>query len=170
MRDLEFVLLNMGESNMDRVERVRKIIDEILLNMTDHEERRCAYLHLYGVSQACALLSIKRKENVELAVIAGMLHDIYSYANMDSQDHAHKGAVMARNILDSLNTFSEEEKNLICTAIYNHSDKSIVHDSLDEILKDADVMQHVLYNPLWDIKQHEQKRFSSLKKELALES
>jgi len=155
---------------MDRIERVREVVDDILLNMTDHEERRCAYLHLYGVSQACALLSIKRKENVELAVIAGMLHDIYSYANMDSQDHAHKGAVMARNILNSLNAFSEEEKNLICTAIYNHSDKSIVHDSLDEILKDADVMQHVLYNPLFDIKQHEKKRFSSLKKELDLES
>lgn len=155
---------------MNRVEKVRQIIDEILVNMTDHEERRCAYLHLYGVSQACALLSIKRKENVELAVIAGMLHDIYSYANMDSKDHAHKGAVMARNILDSLNIFSEEEKHLICTAIHNHSDKAIVHNSLDEILKDADVMQHVLYNPLFDIKQHEQKRFSALKKELDLES
>lgn len=155
---------------MDRIEKVREIVDEILLNMTDHEERRCAYLHLYGVSQACALLSIKRKGNVELAVIAGMLHDIYSYANMDSQDHAHKGAVMARNILDSLDVFSEEEKNLICTAIYNHSNKSIVHESLDEILKDADVMQHVLYNPLFDIKQHEQTRFSFLKKELDLES
>ena len=160
----------MEKANMDRIEKVRKIIDEILLNMADHEERRCAYLHLYGVSQACSLLSVKRKENVELAVIAGMLHDIYSYANMDSQDHAHKGAVMARNILDSLNIFSEEEKNLICTAIYNHSDKSNVHDSLDEILKDADVMQHVLYNPLFDIKEHEQKRFSSLEKELYLKS
>lgn len=155
---------------MDRIEKVREIVDKILLEMTDPEERRCAYLHLYGVSQACALLSIKRKENVELAVVAGMLHDIYSYANMDSQDHAHKGAVMARNILDSLNVFSEEEKNLICTAIYNHSDKSIAHDSLDEILKDADVMQHILYNPLFDIKQHEQKRFCCLKKELDLES
>lgn len=68
---------------MDRIEKVREIIDELLLTMTDYEERRCAYLHLYGVSQACALLSIKRKENVELAIIAGMLHDIYSYANMD---------------------------------------------------------------------------------------
>ena len=85
---------------MDRIERVREVVDDILLNMTDHEERRCAYLHLYGVSQACALLSIKRKENVELAVIAGMLHDIYSYANMDSQDHAHKGAEMAHDILN----------------------------------------------------------------------
>ncbi len=155
---------------MDRIEKVREIIDEILLNMTEDEERRCAYLHLYGVSQACALLALKRKENIELAVVAGMLHDIYSYANMDSQDHAHKGAEMARNILNSLNIFSEDEKNLICTAIYNHSDKSIIHDSIDEILKDADVMQHVLYNPLFDIKQHEEKRFSSLKIEFDLES
>jgi len=155
---------------MERIEKVREIIDEILLNMTDNTERRCAYLHLYGVSQACALLSLKRKENIELAVVAGMLHDIYSYANMDSQDHAHKGAEMARNILNSLNIFSEDEKDLICTAIYNHSDKAIIHDPLDEILKDADVMQHVLYNPLFDIKEHEQKRFSSLKMELDLES
>ncbi len=155
---------------MDRIEKVRQIVDEILLNMTDHEERRCAYLHLYGVAQACALLSLKRKENVELAVISGMLHDIYSYATMDSQDHAHKGAVMARNILESLSIFSEEEKDIICSAIYNHSDKSNIHGPLDEILKDADVMQHVLYNPLFEIKQHEQQRFNYLKTELGLEN
>lgn len=158
----------MKKTNMNRIEKVREVVDEILLTMPDDKERRCAYLHLYGVSQACALLALKRGENVELAVIAGMLHDIYSYANMDSQDHAHKGAVMARNIIDSLNMFSEDEKELICTAIYNHSDKSVVHDSLDEILKDADVMQHVLYNPLFDIKQHEQKRFGSLQDEFDL--
>lgn len=43
-----------------------------------------------------------------------------------------------------------------------------VREVIDEILKDADVMQHVLYNPLFDIKQHEQKRFSSLKIEFDL--
>lgn len=154
---------------MDRIETVRQTVDKILLSITDHEERRCAYLHLYGVSQSCALLAIKRKDNVELAVIAGMLHDIYSYATMDSQDHAHKGTIMARDILDSLGLFDEEEKSLICSAIYNHSDKSNVHGSLDEILKDADVMQHVLYNPLFEIKSSEQKRYSSLKIELGLE-
>ena len=155
---------------MNRIEKVRQTVDEILLNMTDHEERRCAYLHLYGVAQACALLSIKRKENVELAVIAGMLHDISSYATMNSQDHAHKGAVMARGILDSLNLFSETEKDFICSAIHNHSDKSNIHGPLDEILKDADVMQHVLYNPLFEVKEHEQERYSYLKIELGLES
>ena len=155
---------------VDRIERVRTIVDEILLNMTDVEERRCAYLHLYGVAQACAMLALKRKENVELAIIAGMLHDIYSYANMDSNSHAHKGAEMSRDILNTLNIFNEDEKDLICEAIRNHSDKSMVHGWLDEILKDADVMQHVLYNPLFNIKEHEQKRFSFLMKEFDIES
>ena len=154
---------------VDRIEKVRIIVDEILLNMKDVEERRCAYLHLYGVAQACAMLALKRNENVELAIIAGMLHDIYSYANMDSDNHAHKGAEMARSILDILNIFNEDEKDLICAAIWNHSDKSTVHGWLDEILKDADVMQHVLYNPLLDIKEQEQKRFSFLMKEFDLE-
>ena len=154
---------------MNRIEKVREIVDEMLLNMADDRARRCAYLHLYGVSQACALLALKRKENEELAVVAGMLHDIYSYTKMDLEDHAHKGAEMARSILDSLDIFDEEEKKMICTAIYNHSDKAIVQGALDEVLKDADVMQHVLYNPLFDIKPHEQARFASIKKELELE-
>ena len=160
---------------MNRIETVREIVDKILLNMTDNEERRCAYIHLYGVSQSCALLAKKRKENGELAAIAGMLHDIYSYSAMDSNDHAHKGAKMAREILESLKTeilkmFTDEEIEQICTAIYNHSDKEIIHDTLSEILKDADVMQHVLYNPLFEIKPHEQMRFRDLSKEFGLDS
>ena len=154
---------------MDRMEKVREIVDEILLNMSNADERRCAYLHLYGVSQACALLALKRKENVELAIIAGMLHDLYSYANMPSYDHAHKGAELARDILDSLQIFSEEEKEFICTAIYNHSDKTMTHAPLDEILKDADVMQHVLYNHLCDRKAQEEQRFRLLKREFGVE-
>ena len=114
------------------------------------------------------MIALKRKENVELAIIAGMLHDIYSYAMIDPIDHAHKGAEMAREILDSFDIFTEDEKELVCRAIYNHSDKSMVQDWLDEILKDADVMQHVLYNPLFDVKQHEQKRFDLLQKEFGI--
>lgn len=76
---------------------------------------------------------------------------------------------MADGILKSLNLFTDEEINLICTAIYNHSDKAVVNEELDEILKDADVMQHILYNPLMDIKKHERERFKLLTEELGLE-
>ena len=153
---------------MNRIEQVRKTVDNILLDMTDNEERRCAYIHLYGVSQACALIAQKRKINVELAVIAGMLHDISSYATMDSNDHAHKSSVMAKDILKSLDLFSENEIDLIGMTIYNHSDKSTVHNELDELLKDADVMQHILYNPLFEIKPKEQHRFNNLVSEFEL--
>lgn len=116
------------------------------------------------------MIALKRKENVDLAIIAGMLHDIYSYAMIDPIDHAHKGAEMARENLDSLAIFTEDEKDLICAAIYNHSDKSTIHSRFDEILKDADIMQHVLYNPLFDIKRHEQKRFASLQTEFGIDA
>ncbi len=153
---------------MNRIETVRQQVDEILLGMSDAEERRCGYVHLYGVAQLCALLARKRGENAELAVIAGMLHDIYSYANMDSTDHAHKGATLARKILESLKVFSEEEVETVCTAIYRHSDKEVEHNALDEILKDADVLQHVLYNPLFEVKQAERARYERLVSELGV--
>ncbi len=152
----------------NRIEIVRESVNSIFKQMIDAEERRCAYIHLYGVAQACALLAQKRNENIELSIIAGMLHDIYSYANMDSTDHAHKGSIMAKEILMSLEIFSDNEINIICSAIYNHSDKQQIHSSFDELLKDADVMQHVLYNPLFDIKESERKRFDKIKDELDL--
>ena len=40
--------------------------------MADVEERRCTYLHLYGVAQFCSLIALKRGENAELAVMAGI--------------------------------------------------------------------------------------------------
>lgn len=153
---------------MNRIEKVREVVDGILLGMTDSEERRCAYVHLYGVAQAAALIAQKRKENIELSVVAAMLHNIYSYKNMNSADHAHKGAAMAKEILKELKIFSSEEIDLICSAIYCHSDKNTVNEAFDEILKDADVMQHILYNPLFEIKSHERERFNHLNDEFGM--
>ena len=136
--------------------------------MQNTEERRCAYVHLYGVSQACAMIAVKRNDNVELATIAGMLHDIYSYATMDRIDHAHNSAAMARNILIKTDIFCENEIDTVCSAIYHHSEKHITHSAFDEIIKDADVLQHCLYNPLFDVAEHEKVRFEGLKKEFCL--
>jgi len=139
------------EMDMNRIEILRNYIDEVLLNMTDVVERRCAYVHPYGVAQSCALIALKRGENVELAVMAGMLHDIYSYARMDTSDHAHKGATLAREILEELQITSKVEIGIICDAIYSHSDKELTHSAFDEVLKDADTLQYWLYNPLVEL-------------------
>lgn len=152
----------------DRIEKVREYVDDVLLHMTDNVERRCAYLHLYGVAQACAIIAQKRKADVELAIVAGMLHDIFSYRTMNHQDHAHKGAVMAKEILNELDIFDDTETDMICEAIYNHSDKAVTHTPFTEILIDADVLQHYLYNPFLAISSSEKTRLENLKKELCL--
>jgi len=154
---------------MDRIETLRKHIDEILLKMTNVEERRCAYIHLYGVAQFSALIALKRGENDELAVMAGMLHDIYSYAEMDTVNHARKGATLAKEILTSLRLTNDDETKMICDAIYTHSDKETVHSDFNEVLKDADVFQHCLYNPAFEIMEHEKIRYKMLKLEFGIQ-
>ena len=149
----------------NRVEILRKYIDDILLHMDDTENRRCAYLHLYGVSQACALIALKRGEDVELATMAGMLHDLHTYKVGNHDNHAVLGALLAKEVLGDLQITSHEETEMICSAIHNHSSKSGKFSAFDEVLLDADVMQHVLYNCSMPIMEHEKARFEKIIKE-----
>ena len=147
---------------LNRIERLRKYIDEILLNMKDTGERRCGYLHLYGVSQTCAFIALKRNQDVELATMAGMLQDLYSYKAMDTENHAEHGTVLTRQILEELSLTTESETDLLCSAIRNHSSKGTVHSAFDELLKDADVLQYYLYNPFFSVIEHEKGRLQKL--------
>jgi HD superfamily phosphodiesterase len=154
---------------MNRIEVLREYVDEVLLQMTDARERRNAYVHLYGVAQACALIALQRGEDAELATMAGMLHDIHSYANMDAEDHAHKGAILAREVLASLQIANDDETETICDAIYTHSEKKVVDSSFNEVLKDADVFRQCLYNPIIEIQTPERKnRYERLKSDFGI--
>ncbi len=157
-----------AEEMDNRIERLRKYIDEILLNMKDTQERRCGYLHLYGVSQTCAFIALKRNQDVELATMVGMLHDLHSYKVMNTENHAEHGAVLARQILEELSLTTENETDLICSAIRNHSSKAATHSAFDEVLKDADVLQHYLYNPLFPVMEQEKCRLQKLLTEFGI--
>ena len=153
---------------MDRVEKLREYIDAILLNKEDSFDRRCAYVHLYGVAQACVLLAKKRGLNEELAVMAGMLHDIYTYKVTYTKEHGEKGAAIACEILEELGITTAKETHIICNAIYNHSYKEKVGSPYDELLKDADVLQHCIYNPAFPVLEKEEKRYNSILAELGI--
>ena len=65
--------------------------------MADLLEHCCTFIHLlYGASQTCALIALKRSENVALATMVGMLHDLYTYKFLNSRNHAKKGAFGAK--------------------------------------------------------------------------
>jgi HD superfamily phosphodiesterase len=92
------------------------------------------------------MIAKKRDLDPELASMAAMLHDLYAYESGSYDDHAHKGAELARQILGELALTNEDETELICSAIYHHDDKLVVDSPMDEVLKDADVVHHVLIN------------------------
>ena len=154
-----------------RLDKARAVIDDIIKNICDEEYKRSAYVHLYGVGLMASLLALKRgysREIAELAEVAGMLHDLLCYvdSNENTADHAHKCAVYAKeNVLSKLDCYSEEEKDLIYNGIYNHSDKSIKGFYFDELVKDADLVQHSLRNPMEDYF-YNNKRIQQVIKEL----
>jgi len=149
---------------MNRLELVRTEVDAILLNQENVNIRPEGYIHLYGVAQICTMLAIKRKLDVELCTIIGMLHDIYTYKIGYVKEHAILGAVEAENLLRDLEVFTDEEIETIKTAISHHSDKKTKHDKYSELLKDADVLQNSLYNTSPEIKHRKRlkKVFKSL--------
>lgn len=132
---------------MHRLEKLRQIIDEIVRHNPDPDERRAGFIHLYGVSATCVILGLKRGLDPELCAVAGMLHDIWNYKVGDSPEHGQLGAAEAEKILQALESFSESEIEAVCTAVARHSDKASNDGDMDELLKDADVLQHYLYNP-----------------------
>ena len=91
---------------MGRLKVLRKYVDK-QLNKLDDDRRNSAIVHLYGVSLAATMIAKKRGEDPELASMAAMLHDMHAYKTGSYDDHAHKGAELARTILKELDITDE---------------------------------------------------------------
>lgn len=153
---------------MSRLKELRQCVNERLMKV-DEKKRMDAVNHLYGVSLAAAMIAEKRNENTELACMSAMLHDMYAYESGSYEDHAHKGAQLAREILNNLSLTTEEETDIICSAIYHHDDKLSVDSPMDEVLKDADVIHHTFNDLSKKIKEKEAVRYEALRKEFGID-
>ncbi|MCH5344937.1 MAG: HD domain-containing protein [Acetatifactor sp.] len=147
---------------MGRLKELRKYVDSELNKMEDADKRNSAIVHLYGVSLAATMIAKKRGLDPEIASMAAMLHDLHAYKTGFYDDHAHKGAELAREILGELKLTNEAETEMICSAIYHHDDKHVTDDPMDEVLKDADVIHHCMNDLSKPIKEKEQARFDRL--------
>jgi len=153
---------------MGRLKKLRTYVDKRLNSITDTDKRNSAFVHLYGVSLAAVMIAKKRGLDPEIASMAAMLHDLYAYQSGSYEDHAHKGAELAREVLLELALTDAEETDQICSAIYHHDDKLAVDGRMDEALKDADVIHHCMNDPAKDIKEKERARYESLCREFGI--
>ena len=154
---------------MSRLKELRKVVgDKLRESITDAEKLEKAYAHLYGVSLAATVIAEKRGENSELASMSAMLHDIAAYVNGTYDDHAHRGADLAREILLRNALATPKEIDQICSAIYHHDDKQLTDEPFDEVLKDADVMHHTFDDLSKPVKEKELARYRALREEFGL--
>ncbi|MCL2603836.1 MAG: HD domain-containing protein [Defluviitaleaceae bacterium] len=149
----------------NRLEILRIEIDRLIFEKQP-EKIRFFIEHLYSVARYCSLLALKRNLNQEIAMVSGMLHDIYRVTNNTTINHDKMGAKKAMKILKTVNLYNDEEIAIITTAISRHCDKSSIHEPYDEILKDADVLSHCFYNPDFLVEEWEVERYKNLLVEL----
>ncbi len=147
---------------MSRLKELRKYVDLELNKIEDADKRTGAIAHLYGVSLAATMVAKKRGLDPEIASMAAMLHDLYAYQTGSYDDHAHKGAELARDILTEMKLTDEAETDIICSAIYHHDDKLTKDGPMDEVLKDADVIHHCMNDLSKPVKEKEQARFDRM--------
>ena len=150
---------------MSRLKELRKYVDTEINRMEDQDKRTGAIAHLYGVSLAATMIAKKRGLDPEIASMAAMLHDLHAYKTGSYDDHAHKGADYAREVLEDLGITNAYETDIICSAIWHHDSKDQVDSPMDEVLKDADVIHHSLGDPTKEVKEHEKARFAKLSEE-----
>ena len=153
---------------MSRLKELRAIVRRELQKMDSEEKKASAIAHLSGVSLAAVMIAEKRGLDPELPAMAAMLHDMAAYMSGSYEDHAHRGAGLAKTYLAELNQTTAAEDELICSMIWHHDDKHVTDGPYDEVLKDADVIHHCFYDPSKAVKEKEQKRYDALRQEFDL--
>lgn len=139
------------KGNLPRSEFIQRLVVERIINSPIEDEGRESskvweLKHCSSCVQVGRILALKRGLDVALVEVMCALHDIYVIDTGKYENHAVKGAEIARNILHETKRFTEDEIAIICTAIRDHSDKGIQSDNAYvEIIKDADVYDCSLY-------------------------
>ena|SRR3989338_608139 len=169
--------------DLSRSEKIQRKVVELLLKSKIPDEKRESSIiwelkHSAGCCQIGRILAQKRNLNAEMAEIVCILHDIYVIVEGKYEDHAKRGAEIAKEMLEESGDFTKEEIGLAAEAIAHHSEKHIYTGKpYVELAKDADVFEcslyqnaqgfYLLHKPK-DIYEEYVKRIMKVRKELGL--
>lgn len=101
-------------------------------------------VHASSCAQIGRLLAQKRGVDLELAALACSIHDIGRWYTGKQKDHAFFGEEPVRKFLASY-SLEEKEKEEIIQAVIHHSEKDKVGSPIEEIVKDADILDCYLH-------------------------
>lgn len=124
-------------------------------------------VHISSCAKLGYLLAEKRGMDPELAACACACHDYGRIITGKQKGHAEAGYLPVQEFLAETNLFTESEIRQIALAVKNHSKKSEVHGPLEEIVKDADVLDFYQYGYEF-VREEQRVRLEALLQDLRL--
>ena len=124
-------------------------------------------VHLASSARLGYLLAVARGVDPELAACACAVHDYGRIITGKQEGHAEAGYLPGKEFLRRTELFTEEEIEQLALAIKNHSRKSEIGTPIEEIVKDADVIDFYQYG--FGFSREEQRlRYEKLAAEIKL--
>ncbi|MEL7567360.1 MAG: HD domain-containing protein [Dehalobacterium sp.] len=144
--------------------RIYKIQEKMLLKIAEFENSEAVRdmslnwerIHMISCAKIGQILALKRGADVELAAIACSVHDFGRIITGKQKNHAEICYEPLKVFLAECGCFSAEEIEILARAGKKHSSKSEVGTPLEEIVKDADVLDCFQYGV--PLEREEQKR------------
>ena len=102
-------------------------------------------VHMASCARLGYLMAQARGVDPELAACACAVHDYGRILTGKQKGHAEAGYLPGKEFLKSTALFTEDEIETIAIAIKNHSRKSEIGSPIEEIVKDADVIDFFQY-------------------------
>lgn len=124
------------------------------------------YLHASSTAQIGRMLAIKRGIDTDIAAIACYLHDIGRIMTGKQEGHAAAGEIPTKEILSRF-AITGEIANDITASVVHHSLKEEKGSPLEELVKDADVIDCALYGIFFN-KEGFMRRLSYCQKEIGI--
>jgi len=107
-------------------------------------------LHMASSARIAWLLALERGADPELCAAAAAVHDFGRIVTGFQENHAEAGYEPVQGFLKYSGLFTEEETMMIAEAVKNHSRKTEIGTPIEEIVKDADVIDCYQYGLPFD--------------------
>jgi len=131
--------------NMNRLLFLETKLHQLILEQEGKLEERDETLawesiHMASSARCAWLLAMERGVDPELAACAAAVHDFGRILTGRQKGHAEAGYEPVKVFLRETGKFTEEEIEIIAAAVKNHSLKTETGSPIEEIVKDADVI------------------------------
>ncbi|MBN7773296.1 HD domain-containing protein [Clostridium aminobutyricum] len=157
-------LLRLQSALLKEIDKYEKIVPE-----RDHFidwER----VHISSCAKLGYILAEERGVDPIMAACACAIHDYGRIVTGKQAGHAEAGYLPVQEFLRGTGLFNEEQILELAITVKNHSNKSEVGSPLEEIVKDADVLDFHQYGYTFPRKEQQDRLARLLKKGLSQKS